>query len=733
MKINSVYISSFGKIKNLKLDLNNSFNVIYGENENGKSTIMAFIKMMFYGSDRGSAQISKNIRKKYTPWDGSQMAGSIDFDHEGKLYRLEREFKASNSTDKVTLCDLDMGTRQNVGADIGAKFFGLSSAAFERSIFIGQLGFPESDEQAAGEINSKLSNIVLTGDEGVSFEAVYKRLEKAKLSLMSKSGRVGEYDKNLKLYNELATRLELAKTAEKDFQTKKADFAKMEAEIALLQKNAAALKEKIDAEQDVRNAEKLKNYLALKAQLDKTNEHLKLSDGTLIDEMYLRKLQFCISKVNAAKSKVEAKQGEISTLKKSLEIGLNPPENATQDTADKLSYEIEGLNKKRVASENKHKIIEKEITESKNQSVQKSQKGLNINLAIVALICAAGAVFSAVSLAFALLAVAVVLLITDVTAFFTIKALRNKKATAFELKFKEALAKEQAIKDEIARIISDINSKKASLEVVKTALQSSAAVVEKQKEMLESGLFELQELEKAKETEAEDLFKLFSLYKPANNIDEILSYIDEISEKANTQKEIKQQLNFISKDLGGISYEAAEQKLKEIDNTYSVNENFDDLKKQYEETAKEIVELKSKAAASVAESKALLALAENSKELQAQMEELKQKLLEQKKFCDTADIAMEVLTQSFAEIRRSYGSVLENKAAEIFSGLTANKYNNVSISKTFIKISVDEFKNMVAMLFAKINPRHTPALPYCLNTDATRAQSEYDPTTDAIL
>ena len=37
----------------------------YGENENGKSTILAFIKMMFYGSERANPQISKNIRKKY--------------------------------------------------------------------------------------------------------------------------------------------------------------------------------------------------------------------------------------------------------------------------------------------------------------------------------------------------------------------------------------------------------------------------------------------------------------------------------------------------------------------------------------------------------------------------------------------------------------------------------------------------------------------------------------------
>ena len=128
----------------------------------GDSTIMAFIKMMFYGSERGSAQLSKNVRKKYTPWDASAMAGSIDFEHNGKAYRIEREFRSSNSTDKVTLWDLEIGTHQTVTGDCGAKFFGLSAAAIERSVFIGQLGFPENDSAAEGEINSKLSNIALS-------------------------------------------------------------------------------------------------------------------------------------------------------------------------------------------------------------------------------------------------------------------------------------------------------------------------------------------------------------------------------------------------------------------------------------------------------------------------------------------------------------------------------------------------------------------------------------------
>ena len=208
MKINKIHIISFGGLKNYTLELSDGFNCIYGQNEQGKTTVMSFIKMMFYGSERGSSQISKNIRKKYTPWDGSPMAGSIEFESDGKPYKLEREFRSSNSTDKVTLTDLSLGENQTVEGNIGVRLFGLSSAAFDRSIFIGQLGFPENDPNAEGELNARLSNMASTGEEQISLEEISSRIEKARFSLISKSGKAGEYYKNTLLAEELKQKLD---------------------------------------------------------------------------------------------------------------------------------------------------------------------------------------------------------------------------------------------------------------------------------------------------------------------------------------------------------------------------------------------------------------------------------------------------------------------------------------------------------------------------------------------
>ena len=308
MKINALHISAFGGIKNLSLDFNKNFNIIYGDNENGKTTVMSFIKMMFYGTERSSSQLSKNLRKKYTPWDNSTMAGSIDFENGGRNYRIERIFGSSNSTDKVTLLDLGLGTRETVGADIGIKLFGLSPMAFERSIFIGQFGFPESNNLAAGELNGKLSNIALTGDEVVSFDKVYERLSNAKFELMSKSGRTGIYDKNIKLQKQLNEELEKSLLAEEKVKKAKHTAELLTAEIKDLQAKAGVLKQQIESEQDVRNAEKLKELLTLKAELDSLTQSLTLENGTVADEMFIRKVEFCLSKIQNIKAKITSKQ-----------------------------------------------------------------------------------------------------------------------------------------------------------------------------------------------------------------------------------------------------------------------------------------------------------------------------------------------------------------------------------------------------------------------------------------
>lgn len=678
MKINSLYIEAFGKLKKFKIDFNDGFNVVYGGNENGKTTVMNFIKMMFYGSERSTASKLMNTRKKYTPWDSSQMAGSIDFEHQGKKYRLEKEFKGSNSTDKTTLCDLSLGERQAVSSDVGVSFFGLSLAAFERSVFIGGLGYPENDAGAEGEINSRLSNITSTGDQNVSFDAVNARLQKAKLTLMSKSGRAGAYDKNLAQIKELEEKLERSRLAAVEMRKHKAAITALE-EASL--KDAALAKElkaQIDAEQDIRNAQKLEQYLSLKAELDALNETLKLNDGSLLDEMYLSKVKFCISKLETAENKTKSKLSEIDTLKRSISAGLNPPEDADEETADRLKGEI--------AKAKTEKQALTEQIEDAQKETQNQKGGVNPLLFVVlTVVSAVAGIFLGVAANMILPAVAADVAAAVLLAVFVAGKTSQKKQLAQR---DEGLKQIERSRQELSKIEKEIFDKTVKLETITAALNSSAAVIENQQKMLAELEEEIEALKTAEAQETAALVEVFSKYKNVDSTAEIIASIEELTEKSAKQKELKTSLSFIAKDLGSISYEEAKVKLTSLSGA-KTSVDFAGLKAKYDELLNAISEKRSQIATLTAEAKAMMSRTENSDTIKKQLADLNEKAASQKKYCEALDAAMNVLLESFAEIRQSYGSALESKAAEIFSRLTGGKYAEMTVSKTF-QIGVSE-------------------------------------------
>ncbi len=661
MKIKTINISAFGGLKNLELNLDNNFNIVYGDNENGKTTIMSFIKMMFYGTERGSAQLSKNPRKKYLPWDGSTMAGSIDFSDNGRDYRIERIFGSSNSSDKVTLTDLVFGTRESVSADIGTKLFGLSSAAFERSIFIGQLGFPESNNIAVGELNGKLSNITLTGDEAVSYDKIFERLSNAKYSLMSKSGKSGIYDKNIKHKKELEEELSQSVNAYEKIENTKASAETLTKEINALQQKADSLKAQIESENDVRNAEKLRDLLSLKAELDKLNQDLTLENGTVADEMFVRKIEFCLSKTEAIKTKLEAKVNEISILENNLKLALNPIDNATPEKAKELTEKTESIEKEN--SEITAKIAELEKITPKKQNI------FSI-LAVIAASLGCGLYFIKPIITIIALAIAVILIIITVAKSSKQKSEANKRQSEIlDLKLK------------LNQNISLIATIQSNLTAINAALNNNATVIENQKQLLSKANEELSALEKEKEQEYNTLLSLISPLKQAAVIEDIPHMLDELKLTAAKQKEIKQNINYILKYIGNISYSEAQEKLNNLKSDIDID--FAAVKSEYENLIKTIGESKTQVATILTEAKAIISRTKPIESIKTEIKALDKKIASQKEYCDCLDTVTETLTEAYAELRQSYGSELEIRAGKIFNSLTGGKYTDMSISKSF--------------------------------------------------
>lgn len=90
MKILQIDIKGFGKFEDFSVEPSQGFNLVFGLNESGKSTLQAFVLAMIYG-------LTKTEREKYNPWHATEFAGSMLYMlDDGSVYKAERDFRNSS-------------------------------------------------------------------------------------------------------------------------------------------------------------------------------------------------------------------------------------------------------------------------------------------------------------------------------------------------------------------------------------------------------------------------------------------------------------------------------------------------------------------------------------------------------------------------------------------------------------------------------------------------------------
>lgn len=94
MQIKEAKIFNFGKLQNLNLRFSEGINIIYGANEQGKSTLHAFLTGMLFGMEKGRGRSSAgDLYSRYEPWHApSFYSGALRFEVGGKRFYLERNF-----------------------------------------------------------------------------------------------------------------------------------------------------------------------------------------------------------------------------------------------------------------------------------------------------------------------------------------------------------------------------------------------------------------------------------------------------------------------------------------------------------------------------------------------------------------------------------------------------------------------------------------------------------------
>lgn len=180
MKINKIQVNGFGNIVGKNFDFSNGINLIRGNNENGKSTLVYFIKSMLYGINRNKAGENFSESERFNPWQSTDFSGKMEYTIKDKKYSTFRDFNRNNSKvfdESGNDITGEYNKDKSRGVELGFAHFGIDEETFFNSAFVSQ-GDVTVDSNEQKDIIQKLTNVIQSGDEAVSYDKAQERLRK---------------------------------------------------------------------------------------------------------------------------------------------------------------------------------------------------------------------------------------------------------------------------------------------------------------------------------------------------------------------------------------------------------------------------------------------------------------------------------------------------------------------------------------------------------------------------
>ena len=634
MIITKIEIDNFGKYKNFTLDLNAGLNVILGRNEAGKSTLCAFLYAMFYGLPNESKKlgIREDARKRYLPWSGDAMSGTVYFEHDGRSYILSRKFAKTKRGDKVSLKD---GTTweeiDDISADdIGHRFLGLGEGGFLKTLFISQLGAaisPDGDD----EVLKKLSNLGQSGAEDTSYQAASAAIFKAQHEIISKSERAGILPRLEQEKEQLEYELAESKRVSEKFKNDAILQNQLKQETEQLNENLSELKKQKElakAHQRMLDAQKTKNELNILSERKSENDKR-------IEEQQ-KKLDECNKQFEQYKFTENISQSDL--------IALAQTENEFNSLKEELR-DIDALKERLIV-----------LKEQQQELINKQKPSINIKMLIIAAAISVLVIIFGVTLSLAYLILLPIGILFGVGSFIGRFGSKTKKEELVILEDEINLLEEETNSEKINEINEKLTEKQKQIDAVLLASgatdvhQLAQLIADKNQlaQTITSVKNELSLLLEAQQQIEDDLKRI-----PAENV-EIFS--DDV-------------YNYNGKTSEEIDLLIADMHTKQLEN-----------QREYENVRYRVEE----ATSGVRSSDIILT------EINATQEKIEQYNFHYKALA----MAQEALSRSYSEIKQGFAPVLNEHAGEIVKLLTDGKYGEMKVADDY-KIRLRENNEFV--------------------------------------
>ncbi len=392
MIINKINIISFAGLKDKEINFEEKINLIYGENEKGKSTIQNFIRVWLYGmNSKRTKDLKNNDRVRFAPVDGDKIRGELYVTHNNRKYIIKRSFGATKKEDISEILDAESGEiLTEIPKDEPARYFlNVNSSTFYKTLFINQLGVAISKDKEE-EIIDKAANLLNSDDTNIPIQKSIERLENIKKSI-STVRKTGELDILRNRLNELnQEKYEGYKLSEENIHKENALISLREKRNNLRTeiKNLDIYKKYLKKSKLQKEYEEITQYLKKREELKKKERYIEESISSrngIIDEVLLNdikdenSLYFSLLDMKNEEEKSLSKSKEIYSVKREGYENLLFIEELSSE--DKNAFIKAVMEKDNLTEKiNKYEELNKEINLIKNDiSNKESYIGSAIN------------------------------------------------------------------------------------------------------------------------------------------------------------------------------------------------------------------------------------------------------------------------------------------------------------------------------------------------------------------
>ena len=405
MKKNNLKINGIGKLKDKEIEFSNGINIVYGENEAGKSSMLKFITSMFYGASKNKNGKEISDFDKYKPWQTEEFSGKIEYQLDnGESFEVFREFKKKNAIIYNSKKE-DISKKFKIDKTKGIEFFeeqtGIDEETFYNTAITEQEGIKLS-RSSQNSIVQKISNLISSGDDNISYKKSLEKISKRQNeevgtertsqrpinNVETKIRKLLDQKRNLELYRENiydnSIEKEQLKLEEKDEETKKEFLKEIKNKLDNNRVKSAEINFNRNLESDYSEKINELNKKIEGAQINDSIERLDNKGYYIIAAIFI--ITFIVLMfINGAKliNLVALLPLIFVFYKKKLDADkIKEKESNRELNKEKIIHEIEVLKQnqeiQRKEAEEKQERLSNDIEKEKNELIEKYTKFLDL-------------------------------------------------------------------------------------------------------------------------------------------------------------------------------------------------------------------------------------------------------------------------------------------------------------------------------------------------------------------